>query len=148
MRALLLLVLFAGCGPQTVPLTSATYAFDGLRGRDATPSATVTASTLELDVLTREVKLTLGGATRRFTLSEKSTVTEGCPGNFGSMPQDTRTLDAPNVQLGEFLIDAPMVRADCPQGSGVVVLQSGPATSSGGAPACSDEIVCLSYRKR
>lgn len=150
MRALLVVIAFvlAGCGPQTIGLTSATYAFDAVRGRDLTPSATVTGSTLELDVLTREVKFTIGGATRKFTLSQASTITPGCPGNFGSMPQDTRTLDAPNIQLGELLIDAPLVRADCPTGSGVVVLQTGPVSSTGAAPDCSAEIICLAYKKK
>lgn len=150
MRALLVVIAFviAGCGPQTIGLTTATYSFDAVRGRDLTPSATVTGSTLELDVLTREVKFTIGGATRKFTLSQASTITPGCPGNLGSMPQDTRTLDAPNIQLGELLIDAPLVRADCPAGSGVVVLQTGPASSTGAAPDCSAEIICLAYKKK
>ncbi|MDP1920464.1 MAG: hypothetical protein Q8L14_29740 [Myxococcales bacterium] len=148
MRALLLVIAVSGCGAQTIGLTSATYSFDAVRGRELTPSATVTASTLELDVLTREVKFTIGGATRKFTLSQASTITPGCPGNFGSMPQDTRTLDAPNIQLAELLIDAPLVRADCPTGSGVIVLQTGPASSTGAAPDCSTEIICLAYKKK
>lgn len=148
MRALLFVILVSGCGAQTIGLTSATYTFDSVRGRELTPSATVTGSTLELDVLTREVKFTIGGATRKFTLSQASTITPGCPGNFGSMPQDTRTLDAPNIQLAELLIDSPLVRADCPTGSGVVVLQTGPASSTGAAPDCSAEIICLAYKKK
>ncbi len=149
MRTLSIVALvLSACGASTVGLTSATYSFETVRGRTLTPSATVTGSTLELDVLTREVKLTIGGATRKFTLSQASTSTPGCQGNFGSMPQDTRTLDAPNVQLGELLIDAPLVRADCPTGSGVIVLQSGPATSTGAAPDCSAEIICLAYKKK
>jgi hypothetical protein len=141
-------LLLTGCGAPTVGLTSATYSFETVRGRELTPSAAVTGSTLELDVLTREVKFTIGGATRKFTLSQASTITPGCQGNFGSMPQDTRTLDAPNIQLGELLIDAPLVRADCPAGSGVIVLQTGPASSTGAAPDCSAEIICLAYKKK
>lgn len=150
MRTLLIVAAFVltGCGAQTVGLTSATYAFETVRGRELTPSATVTGSTIELDVLTREVKFTIGGATRKFTLSQASTITPGCQGNFGSMPQDTRTLDAPNIQLGELLIDAPLVRADCPAGSGVIVLQTGPTSSTGAAPDCSSEIICLAYKKK
>jgi hypothetical protein len=150
-RALLSVVVFvvvAGCGPQTVGLTSAVYAFEGVRGRELTPSAAVTGSNFDLDVLTREVKFTIGGATRKFTISQASTITPGCQGNFGSMPQDTRTLDAPNIQLGELLIDAPLLRADCPAGSGVVVLQTGPTSSTGAAPDCSADVICLTYRKR
>jgi hypothetical protein len=143
----MLSVLFVvGCGPQTIGITSAKYAFESLRGRDATPSAAVAGSTIELVVKTGEVKFTLGGATRNFTLSQASTVTPGCQGNFGSMPQETRTLDAPNLQLGEFLLDSPLIRADCPMGSKVIVLQAGPALSSGAAPDCSAEIICLAYR--
>ncbi len=138
----LLVVLLAGCGPQAVPLKSGVYAFEGLRGREGTPSAAVKASQLELDVLTREVKLTFSSATRKFFLSQDSTVTVGCE-KAGA--QDTRTLDAPNVQLGEFLFDAPLIRADCPAGSGVVVFQQGPLGSDG-APACSAEVLCVSYR--
>lgn len=141
-------VVVAGCGPQTVGLKSATYVFDSLRGREAMPSATVTGSTLELDVVLREVKLTIGGATRKFGVSQTSTTTAGCPGNFSSQPQETRTLDAPNIQLGELLIDAPLLRSDCPDGSGVVVLQQGPLSSSGAAPECSADVLCLVYRKR
>lgn len=142
MRRLLAFFVLAGCGPQAVPLKSGTYAFEGLRGRDGAPSAAVTASQLELDVLTREVKLTVSNATRKFLLSQDSTVTLGCE-KAGA--QDTRTLDAPNVQLGEFLFDAPLVRADCPAGSGVIVFQQGPLGPEG-APACSSEVLCLSYR--
>lgn len=148
MRASLLFVLLAGCGPATVQLTSATYAFDGLRGREGSPSAAVTGSTLEVDVVLREVKLTIGGATRKFTLSQASTITPGCPTNFSSSPQETRSLDAPNIQLGELLIDAPLLRSDCPAGSQQLVLQQGPVGSTGAAPDCSAEILCLSYRKR
>lgn len=149
MRTLLVsMVLLVGCGPQTVALKSAVYSFEGLRGREGTPSAIVTASTLDLDVITREVKLTVSGVARKFTLAQTSTQTSGCPTNFGATMQDTRTLDAPNIQLGELLIDAPLVRADCPEGSGVVVLQQGPASSAGAAPECSADVLCLTFKKR
>lgn len=149
MRTLSIIALVvSACGAPTVGLTSATYSFETVRGRELTPSATVTGSALELDVLTREVKFTIGGATRKFSLSQASTITPGCRGNFGSMPQDTRTLDAPNIQLGELLIDSPLVLADCPAGSGVIVLQTGPASSTGAAPDCSAEIICLAYKKK
>lgn len=149
MRTLLVSMLFlAGCGQQTVALKSAVYSFEGLRGREGTPSAIVTASTLELDVITREVKLTVSGAARKFTLAPNVTQTNGCPTNLGATLQDTRALDAPNIQLGELLIDAPLVRADCPEGSGVVVLQQGPASSVGAAPECSTDVLCLTFKKR
>lgn len=149
MRALLLVVpSLVACGPATVQLTSATYVFAGLRGREAMPSATVTGSVLELDAVLRELKLTIGGATRKFTLSQASTITTGCPTNFSSSPQETRSLDAPNLQLGELLIDAPLLRADCPAGSRLVVLQQGPVTSTGAAPDCSADVLCLTYRQR
>lgn len=143
----LMLVLLTGCGAPTAGLKTATYRFEGLRGRDASASATVTSSTIEYDVLSREVKLTINGAARRFTAAMNATTTPGCQGNFGSVPQETRALDAPNIQLGEFLIDAPLLRADCPDGSGVLVLQTGPAGASG-APDCSAEVICLTYRKQ
>jgi hypothetical protein len=150
MRTLVLLTtaLLTGCGPATVQLASATYGFQELRGREAMPSATVTGSTLELDVVLRELKLTIGGATRKFTLSQASTITTGCPTNFASSPQETRSLDAPNIQLGELLIDAPLVRSDCPAGSQLIVLQQGPVSSTGAAPDCSADVLCLVYRKR
>ncbi|MBL8922352.1 MAG: hypothetical protein JNJ54_26105 [Myxococcaceae bacterium] len=149
MRALVLLSsLMVACGPATVQLTSATYSFEGLRGREGTPSAVVTGSTLEVDVVLREVKLTIGGATRKFTLSQASTITTGCPTNFSSSPQETRSLDAPNLQLGELLIDAPLLRSDCPAGSRQIVLQQGPVGAMGAAPDCSAEVLCLAYRRR
>lgn len=145
--SLLWVLAASGCGAPTVGLKTGVYTFEGVRGRSATPSSALTASSVEIDVLTREVKATVGGATRRFNLSQMSTLTSGCPGNFGAMPQDTRTLDAPNLQFGEFLIDEPLLRAECPAGSGVIVLQQGPLSSSG-APACSEEIICLAFRTR
>lgn len=144
MWRVLVLTLVAACGPQPVALTSGVHQFEGLRGRDATPSAVVTGTTLELDVVSREVKLTISSATRKFALSMDSTRTPGCS---SAAAQETRTLDAPNLQLGEFLIDAPLIRADCPSGSGVVVLQQGPLGSDGAAPACSAEVLCLTYRR-
>ena len=45
MRTLLVSVLLlVGCGPQTVALKSAVYSFEGLRGREGTPSAIVWCS--------------------------------------------------------------------------------------------------------
>lgn len=148
MLRLSLVTLLLGCGPQTVPLRSAVYGFEGLRGRSGTPSAAVTGATLEYDALTREVKLTVGSATRRFVAGQASSITVGCQGNFGGQPQETRTLDAPNLQLAELLFDAPLLRSDCPEGSGVIVLQSGPSTSSGGAPDCSEAILCSTWKRR
>jgi hypothetical protein len=107
-------------------------------------SAAVKGTTVELDVVTREVKVTITSATRKFTLSMDSTQTPGCS---SAAAQDTRTLDAPNLQLGDLLIDAPLLRADCPTGSGVIVLQQGPLGSDGAAPACSPEVLCLTYRR-
>ncbi|MDX2014744.1 MAG: hypothetical protein SFW67_31390 [Myxococcaceae bacterium] len=136
------------CGAPTSGLRTGTYAFEALRGREGAPSATVSGSTLELDVLTREVKLTLGGATRRFTMAQDATTTSGCQGNFGGTAQETRTLDAPNVQLGELLVDAPLLRTDCPAGSPNVVLQSGPVSAAGAAPDCSADVICVVYTRR
>lgn len=148
MLRLALVTLLLGCGPQTVPLRSAVYAFEGLRGRSGTPSSAVTGSTLEYDALTREVKLTVGSATRRFVAAQTSSVTTGCQGNFAGQAQETRTLDAPNVQLAELLFDAPLLRSDCPDGAGVIVLQSGPAGSTGAAPDCSESILCTTWKRR
>jgi hypothetical protein len=146
MRFLLLAALFlVACGPAPSTLKTGTYGFQSVRARDGMPSATVTASTIELDVLTREVKLTLGGATRRFTIAQTSTTTTGCPGNLAGTAQETRTLDAPNIQLGEFLLDSPLLRSDCPAGASTLVLQSGPVSASGAAPDCLSEIICLVY---
>ncbi|MCU0698089.1 MAG: hypothetical protein MUC96_16405 [Myxococcaceae bacterium] len=141
-------LLLVACGAPTSGLRTGTYVFGALRGREAAPSATVSGSTLELDVLTREVKLTLGGATRRFTMAQDATTTTGCPGNFGGTAQETRTLDAPNIQLGELLIDAPVLRTDCPAGSPNLVLQSGPVSAAGAAPDCSAEVICVVYSRR
>jgi hypothetical protein len=141
-------VALVGCGAPAPGLRTGTYSFDSLRGREAAPSAVVTGSTLELDVLTREVQLTLGGATRRFVMSRDATSTPGCQGHFGGTAQETRTLDAPNIQLGEFLIDAPLLRTDCPAGSPNLVLQAGPPSAAGAAPDCSADIVCLVYARR
>lgn len=140
----LVFVSLAGCGPQPVALTSGVYQFEGLRGRADMASAVVKGTTIELDVVTREVKVTITSATRRFSLSMDAARTPGCS---SAAAQDTRTLDAPNVQLGELLIDAPLIRADCPTGSGVIVLQQGPLGSDGAAPACSAEVLCLTYRR-
>jgi hypothetical protein len=150
MRRLLALAVLPvlACGAPTSGLRTGRYAFESIRGREAMPSATVTGSSLELDVLTREVKLTLGGATRRFAMAQDATTTSGCQGNFGGTAQETRTLDAPNIQLGEFLVDSPLLRTDCPAGSPNLVLQSGPTSASGAAPDCSAEVVCLVYSRR
>jgi hypothetical protein len=139
------MLVLAGCGPQNVKLVSATYGYEGLRGRDGAPSATVTGAALEVDALTRELKVTISNVTRKFTLAADATWSPGCQ---ASAQQETRSLDAPNLQLGELLVDAPLLRADCPTGSGVVVLQQGPLSSTGAAPDCSAEVLCLTFKKR
>lgn len=142
-----LLLVLTACGPGSVKLSSAAFTFETVRGREGTATSAVTGSTLDYDASTREVKLTLNGAARRFVAAMSATTTTGCHGNFGGVPQETRTLDAPNIQVGEFLIDAPLIRTDCPQGSPLVVLQSGPVGATG-APDCSADVICLVYRKK
>jgi hypothetical protein len=117
--------------------------FESFRQREGTPSRTVAGTTLELDVVTRDIKLTIDGATRRFLMSQGGTLSTSCEGRA---QEETRTVDAPNIQVGEVLIDEPLLRAECPLGSGVVVLQTGPLQPTGAAPACSQEKVCLAYR--
>ncbi|MCA2980899.1 MAG: hypothetical protein INH37_21730 [Myxococcaceae bacterium] len=81
-------------------------------------------------------------------MSQASTSTVGCQGNFGSTAQETRALDAPNLQLGELLLDEPLLVGACPAGSRSVVLQAGPAAPGGAAPGCSADVVCVLYARQ
>jgi hypothetical protein len=147
------LVVFAAisltaCGPESVPLRTGLYSFKAIFGTGAPASIITAASTLELDVATREVKLTVGSATRNFRMATTSTSTSGCPTNTASSTLETRSLDAPNIQVGDALVDEPLLRSECPASSNSVVLQTGPVTGAGAARDCSDGVVCLVYARK
>ncbi len=141
-------ISLTACGPESVALRTGLYSFKASFGTGSPPSVITAASTLELDVTSREVKLTVGSATRNFRMATTSTITTGCPTNTASSALETRSLDAPNIQVGDALIDAPLLRTECPASSNSVVLQTGPVTGAGAAKDCSGGIVCLVYERQ
>jgi hypothetical protein len=139
---LLAMLSFLGCGDVST-LQDGRYTY--LRSLNTlTPTGQALAVTLQ----GAQVTVTNGSTEVLQSATSVAQEQRGCPTNYSSTVQETRTMTAPSLTLGGLTITSPLLIAGCPSTSGEVLLQTGPLDAQGRAPECSSAgVVCLTFSR-